>query len=109
MAEVSVKRKRLSLGTEEIDGALAGDTDMEVPVDDSDDDWSDSDSESENDPEPQHESDHEDNVQHVLNAFVSNGNVHPKFSFVGTNGVNVDIENETNVFSYFSSYMDDSI
>jgi hypothetical protein len=38
MAEVSAKRKRVSLGTEEIDGALDEDTDMGVPVDDSDDD-----------------------------------------------------------------------
>jgi hypothetical protein len=79
---------------------------MGVPVDDSDDDWSDteeagSDSESENEPEPQHESDHEDNVQHVPNAFVPNGNVRQKFAFVGKNGVNVDAESETDILDFF--------
>jgi hypothetical protein len=79
---------------------------MEIPVDESDGDWGDtdkggSDSESEDEHEPQHESDHEDSVLHVPNGFVLNGNVRPKFAFVGTNIVNVDIENETDVLGYF--------
>jgi hypothetical protein len=87
---------------------------VEVPVDNSDDDWGDndkgeSDGESENQPELQHESDHEDNVQHVPNGFIPNGNVHPKLAFVGTNGVKVDTENETDALEYSLSYMDDSM
>jgi hypothetical protein len=114
MAEASAKCKHVSLSNEETDGVVDEDTDMEVPVDGSDYDWGDndegeSDRESENEPKLQHESDHEDNVQHVANGFIPNGNVHPKFAFVGTNGVKVDIENETNVLKYFFSYMDDSM
>jgi hypothetical protein len=105
MVGASAKRKHVSLGNEEIDGALDEDTYMEVRVGDSDDDWGDtvkggSDSESENESEQQ-ESDHEDSVQHVPNGFVPNGNVCPKFTFVGTNGVKVDIENETDILKYF--------
>jgi hypothetical protein len=108
VAEASAKCKRVSL-----DGAVDEDIDTEVLVDNSDDDWGDtdegdSDSESENEPEPQHrESDREDNIN--PNGFVPNGNVCPKFAFVGTNGIKVDIENETDVLKYFVSYVDDSM
>jgi hypothetical protein len=46
-------------------------------------------------------SDNEDNVQYVPNGFVPDGNVRPKFKFVGINEVKVDSENETNVLEFF--------
>jgi hypothetical protein len=67
----------------------------------------DSDKDSDTGNVPESESDRE--VSDLLHSFVPHEVAHPRFVFLGVNGVNVDFTNETSVLGNFQKFTDEDM
>ena len=113
MAASSDTRKRDLLTEEDISEVLDKEDESDVFSEESDDfsfDTSEEDSESESDTSSfVHESEPYEEVSDFSPHFVPHGVASPRFAFIGSSGVNVDFDDETNVLECFQKFIGDEV